>query len=63
MKVGDLYIYQNHKIDNNVVRATNGSVVVIMEAWRTDHVKVMFLKTGYVAESCWTGHLEEMETE
>ena len=63
MKVGELYIYQNRKIDNNVVRATNGSVVVIMEAWRTDHVKVMFLKTGYVAESCWIGHLEPMETE
>ena len=63
MKVGDLYIYQNRKIDGKIVREMNGSVVVIMEAWRTDHVKVMFLKTGYVAESCWIGHLEEMETE
>ena len=63
MKVGDLYIYQNRKIDNNIVRAANGSVVVIMEAWRTDHVKIMFLKTGHVAETCWIGHLEPMETE
>ena len=62
MKVGDLYIYQNHKIDNNVVRATNGSVVVIMEAWQPQHVKIMFLKTGCVSE-CWIGHLEPMETQ
>ena len=63
MEVGDLYIYQNRKIDTKAVRKTNGSVVVIMEAWRPDHVKVMFLKTGYIAESCWIGHLEKMETE
>ena len=63
MKVGDLYIYQNRKIDNNVVRKTNGRVVVIMEAWRPDDVKGMLLKTGYIAESCWVGHLEPMETE
>ena len=58
MKVGDLYIYQNRKIDNNVVRATNGSVVVIMETWQPQHVKIMFLKTRHIAEACWIGHLE-----
>jgi hypothetical protein len=63
MKIGDLCIYQNRKIDNNIVRKANGSVVVIMETWQPDHVKILFLKTGFITESCWVGHLEPMETE
>jgi hypothetical protein len=63
MKVGDLCIYQNRKIMSPATLELNGSVVVIMEAWQPQHVKIMFLKTGYVAESCWIGHLEPMETE
>ena len=63
MKVGDLYIYQNRKIDNNIVRKTNGSVVVIMEDWQPKHRKIMFLKTGLIVRACWVGHLEPMETE
>lgn len=61
MKVGDLYIYQNRKIDNNIVRKANGSVVVILEAWRPDHVKIMVLKTGQIIQACWIGHLEETD--
>ena len=61
MKIGDLYIYQNRKIDGKIVRELNGSVVVIMEAWKPHHVKIMFLKTGCVSEACWVGHLEPME--
>ncbi len=63
MKVGDLYIYQNHKIMSPTTLELNGSVVVIMEAWQPQHVKIMFLKTGCVSEACWIGHLEPMETE
>ena len=63
MKVGDLYIYQNRKIMSPTTLELNGSVVVIMEAWQPQHVKIMFLKTGHVAEACWIGHLEEMGTE
>ena len=63
MKVGDLYIYQNRKIDGKIVREMNGSVVVIMEAWQPQHVKIMFLKTGCVSEACWVGHLQPMEAE
>ena len=63
MKVGDLYIYQNRKIHNNIVRKVNGSVVVIMEAWQPQHVKIMFLKTGCVSEACWIGHLQPMVAE
>ena len=61
MKVGDLYIYHNRKIDNNIVRAMNGSVVVIMEAWKPHHVKIMVLKTGQIIQECWIGHLEETD--
>ena len=63
MKVGDLCIYQNCKIDGKIVREMNGSVVVIMNAWCDQHVKIMFLKTGCVSEACWIGHLQPMEAE
>ena len=60
MKVGDLYIYQNRKIISPTTLELNGSVVVIMEAWQPQHVKIMFLKTGLIGEACWIGHLEPM---
>ena len=63
MKVGDLYIYQNSGMVSPTTLELNGSVVVIMEAWQPQHVKIMFLKTGFITESCWIGHLQPMEAE
>ncbi len=63
MKVGDLCIYQNSKIMSPTTLELNGSIVLIMDDKRPQHMKVMFLKTGTIIRACWVGHLKPMETE